>query len=341
MAVGSDNPLLEIKGLNVQIGTGPRRVQAVNGVDLTLQRERTLGVVGESGCGKSVMSLSIMRLLPRQSARVRGQIHFSSAAGGRIDLNKLPPNGAMMRRIRGAEIAMVFQEPMTSLNPVYTVGAQIAEAIRLHDPPSRRQARARAVEMLDWVGIPAAAERARAYPHQLSGGMRQRVMIAMALACRPRLLICDEPTTALDVTVQAQILELLQRLQHEFHTAIILITHDLGVVAESADDVAVMYLGQVVESGPVRTVFAKRSHPYTQGLFRSLPRLESASNGRLHPIPGMVGDPRRLGPGCRFKDRCPVRMPLCDREPPLVQKRGGHQVRCWLAAPEGASVTAR
>lgn len=328
-----DGPLLEIKGLSVWIGEGRDAVRAVDGVDLTVRREQTLGIVGESGCGKSVMSLSVMGLLPRHVSRVRGEILFRSADGRRIDLLKLPADGKEMRRIRGGEIAMVFQEPMSSLNPVYTVGAQISEAIRLHASISKRGAHARAVEMLDLVGIPSPKERAKAYPHQLSGGMRQRVMIAMALSCNPRLLICDEPTTALDVTVQAQILDLLQRLQREFKTSIIMITHDLGVVAGTADEVAVMYLGQVVESGPVRTIFAKQSHPYTQGLLRSLPSL-TGSTKRLQPIDGVVGDSRSLPPGCRFQERCPVRMSICDQEPPLVQKRGDHQVRCWLAAGE-------
>jgi len=320
--------LLEVRELSVRFPSANGWVHAVDGVDLTAFRGRTLGIVGESGCGKSVMSLAVMGLLP-PTARLGGEIVYHRENEAPLDLVQLDPDGSRMRALRGREIAMVYQEPMTSLNPVYTVGAQIDEAIRLHHRVSRRAAREQTVELLARVGMPAPRQRARDYPHQLSGGMRQRVVIAMALACRPRLLICDEPTTALDVTIQAQILELIQSVQKEMGTAVLMITHDLGVVAEVADEVAVMYMGKVVEYGPVRTVFRRRAHPYTQGLFRSLPDPDGGKR-RLEPIPGMVPDPGRLPPGCSFADRCPQRMPRCGEEPPVVKLSGGHTVRCWL-----------
>jgi oligopeptide/dipeptide ABC transporter ATP-binding protein len=282
--------------------------------------------VGESGCGKSVTALSILRLVPEPPGRI---------AGGRVmfqgrDLLALP--AAAMRRVRGKEISMVFQEPMTSLNPVFSCGEQIVEALVLHERLGGRAARARAVELLRLVGIPAPEQRAAEYPHQLSGGMRQRVMIAMALACRPALLIADEPTTALDVTIQAQILELLQRLQDEFGMAVLLITHDLGVVAEIADRVVVLYAGQVVECCDAAAAFQRTRHPYTAGLLASLPRLGSRGE-RLRVIPGQVPDAARFPRACRFHPRCPAADERCRTlDPPLQTLDGSHQSRCWRAA---------
>src|SRR5436309_3555498 len=276
--------LLEVKGLKTHFFTDEGVVRAVDGVDFYINKGETLGVVGESGCGKSVTALSIMRLIATPPGRI---VAGSIAYDGRNLLDLTP---AQMRRIRGKEISMIFQEPMTSLNPVFTCGEQIIETVVLHERIDRRAARARAIDMLKLVGIPAAEQRVDEYPHQMSGGMRQRVMIAMALACRPAILIADEPTTALDVTIQAQILELLKRLQRELGMAVILITHDLGVVAETADRVAVMYAGQVVETADVRAMFRKPLHPYTAGLQASLPRLGGVRD-RLRVIPGNVPNP--------------------------------------------------
>ena len=341
LAIGYDadgDVLLDVRDLRVHFHTERGVVRAVDGVNLTIRRHRTLGVVGESGCGKSVMALAIMGLIPSPAAQITGQILFHRARGDVIDLVQAARKGREMRAVRGAKIAMIFQEPMTALNPVHTVGRQIAEAIRLHQGVGRREARMRAIEMLAKVGIPAPARRVDDYPHQLSGGMRQRVMIAMALACNPELLICDEPTTALDVTVQAQILELMQRLQEEFHMAIVLISHDLGVVAEVVDEVAVMYLGQIVEYGDVRDVFARRAHPYTDALFRSLPVLGSRGKERLKPIEGMVPDAAEVPPGCRFAPRCARRFERCGDPPPLNPLGAGHVARCWLHAVEESAV---
>jgi peptide/nickel transport system ATP-binding protein len=300
-------------------------VRAVDGVSYALERGETLAVVGESGSGKSVTALSILRLVPEPPGRtVDGRILFK----GR-DLLKVSP--AEMRAIRGKEISMIFQEPMTSLNPVFTCGDQIAETLVLHERLDRRSARRRAIEMLELVGIPAPDQRVDEYPHQLSGGMRQRVMIAMALACRPSVLIADEPTTALDVTIQAQILELLKRLQRELGMAVILITHDLGVVAETADHVAVMYAGQVVEFGDVQTIFNRPCHPYTAGLQASLPKL-GVRQESLRVIPGNVPNPARFPTGCRFHPRCPVMLnPDCLADPPVVAFDNGQSSRCVRA----------
>lgn len=324
-------PLLELCDVRVRIGRGPSAFAAVDGVNMAVHSDRTLGLVGESGCGKSMLALAIMGLLP-PVARVSGKILFRRGDGTRVDLAALPPDGPQMRSLRGREIAMVFQEPMRAFNPVYTIGQQISEAVRLHTGMKKAAAWARAVEALHMVGMASPKERAADYPHQLSGGMRQRAMIALAIASGPRLLICDEPTTALDVTVQAQILDLLRSLKATLQTAVVLITHDLGVVAEAADEVAVMYLGQVVERGSVHRVFTNKSHPYTQGLFRSMPPLEGPRQGRLEPIPGSVDDPRSLHRGCRFYRRCPFTMPQCTKEPPVTERRKGHLVRCWLHA---------
>ena len=290
--------LLELRGLTVDFATDDGVVHAVDGIDLALGRGRTLGLVGESGCGKSVTSLAIMGLLPPENAKVGGQVVFE----GR-DLLTLDAH--LIRDLRGARLAMIFQEPMTSLNPSYTIGDQIIEAIQRHQALDKAAARARAIEVLKLVRIPSPEKRIDDYPHKLSGGMRQRAMIAMALACGPQLLIADEPTTALDVTIQAQILDLMRGLRRDTGTAIILITHDLGVVAEMADDVAVMYAGQIVERAAVRDLFARPEHPYTVGLLGSIPRLDEKRE-RLPSIEGRVPDMTRPPDGCRFAARCPA-----------------------------------
>ncbi len=317
-------PLLEVRDLQTHFFTDDGVVRAVDGVSFEINAGETLAVVGESGSGKSVTSLSILRLVPDPPGRiVGGSIHFR----GR-DLAKLDP--AEMRAIRGKEISMIFQEPMTSLNPVYTCGEQIIEAVVLHDRIDRKAARARAIEMLKIVGIPLPEQRVDEYPHQMSGGMRQRVMIAMALACKPALLIADEPTTALDVTIQAQILELLKELQKRLGMAVLLITHDLGVVAETADRVAVMYAGQVVEYCDVQSAFKRTRHPYTAGLLDSLPKLGHEKE-TLRVIPGNVPNPTRFPKACRFHPRCPVAIEKCRTEDPPLMAFGRHLSRCWRA----------
>ncbi len=321
-------PLLQVKGLKTYFFTDEGVIRAVDGVDLTIHRGETLGVVGESGCGKSVTALSVMRLIPQPPGRiVEGQIFYNGQ-------NLLDLSPAQMRKIRGKEISMIFQEPMTSLNPVFTVGEQIAEAIRLHENASRRDAWDKTIEMLRLVHIPNPERRAREYPHQLSGGMRQRVMIAMALSCNPKLLIADEPTTALDVTIQAQILDLLNELKARFHMAVMLITHDMGVIAETAQRVVVMYAAEVVEEAPVGELFKEPLHPYTQGLLRSIPRIDLAATQKrkLETISGTVpilrGD---IKPGCRFAPRCQfARPPHYENTPPLKEIRPGHKVACFL-----------
>jgi oligopeptide/dipeptide ABC transporter ATP-binding protein len=318
--------LLEVRNLKTYFDSDAGIVRAVDGVDFTIKRGEVLGLVGESGCGKSVTSLSIMRLIPQPPGHiVAGTIHFE----GR-DLLQLSPTE--MRHIRGNRISMIFQEPMTSLNPVYTIGNQLCEPLELHQGLSSTEALKRAQEMLELVHIPEAARRLREYPHQLSGGMRQRVMIAMALACNPALLIADEPTTALDVTIQAQILELMKQLQHELGTAIVLITHDLGVIAEMAQRVAVMYTGRIVEYGDVMEVFHNPQHPYTRGLLRSIPRLDSTEDlEELPTIPGTVPNLLRLPPGCPFQNRCSDVRDACRAAvPPLTDVGDGHLVRCVL-----------
>jgi peptide/nickel transport system ATP-binding protein len=319
--------LLEIKGLKTHFHTEEGVIRAVDGIDLRVDRGETLGVVGESGCGKSVTALSIMKLIPMPPGRIAaGQILWE----GR-DLVTLPPS--QMRKVRGKEISMVFQEPMTSLNPVFTIGEQIAEAIRLHEGLGRRDAMAKTVEMLKIVHIPNADRRVKEYPHQLSGGMRQRVMIAMALSCNPKLLIADEPTTALDVTIQAQILDLLNELKAKLGMAVLLITHDMGVIAETTQRVMVMYAGKVVEEAPVKELFKEPLHPYTQGLLRSIPRIDRAAitRERLQAIPGVVPSMLDLPPGCRFAPRCPFAKAVCiEKEPELREVRPGHKVACVL-----------
>jgi oligopeptide/dipeptide ABC transporter ATP-binding protein len=319
-------PLLDVRNLQTHFHTDDGVVRAVDGVSFQLDAGKTLAVVGESGSGKSVTSLSILRLIAEPPGRIAGG---SILFRGR-DLLKL--DSREIRSIRGREISMIFQESMTSLNPVYTCGEQILEAIVLHEKVTRAEARQRAIEMLQLVGIPSPEQRVDEYPHQMSGGMRQRVMIAMALACRPAILIADEPTTALDVTIQAQILELLKRLQAELGMAVLLITHDLGVVAETADDVAVMYAGQVVEACPVNDAFTRTRHPYTAGLLHSLPRLGETQE-TLRVIPGTVPNPVAFPSGCRFHPRCPVAVARCATDAPLLEEiEPGHRVRCWRAA---------
>jgi len=320
----SGEPLLRVSDLQTHFFTDAGVVRAVDGVSFDVYAGQTLAVVGESGSGKSVSALSILRLVPEPPGRIVGGSVFFK---GR---NLLEASAREVRSIRGKEISMIFQEPMTSLNPVFTCGEQIIETLVVHEKIGRRAARQRAIEMLDLVGIPSPAQRVDEYPHQMSGGMRQRVMIAMALACHPAVLIADEPTTALDVTIQAQILELLRRLQREMGMAVILITHDLGVVAETADHVAVMYAGRVVEYCDVRSAFRKPLHPYTAGLQASLPRLD-ATLDRLRVIPGSVPNPARFPVGCRFHPRCPVAQNRCLNDPDLVAIEAGHLSRCFRA----------
>ncbi len=321
-------PLLEIQGLRTVFRSANGDIAAVDGVDLEVPRGRTLGIVGESGCGKSMLSLSIMRLVPPPGRVAAGRVLLE----GR-DLLTL--SGSEMRGVRGGQVAMIFQEPMTSLNPVHPIGLQIIEAIRAHQPGvSGSDLHTRAIAALDRVRIPAAARRFEEFPHQLSGGMRQRVMIAMALACEPKLLIADEPTTALDVTVQAQILDLLRDLQAETGMAIILITHDLGVVAEMADEVAVMYAGRIAERAPAAELFASPQHPYTLGLLGSIPRLDE-DRDRLLSIEGAVPPPFALPQGCRFHPRCVFAEAACEvAQPPLRELAPGHRAACIRAPVE-------
>jgi peptide/nickel transport system ATP-binding protein len=320
--------LLDVRNLKTHFFTDEGVVRAVDGVDMYIDKGETLGVVGESGCGKSVTALSVMRLIPQPPGKiVDGQILYSGQ-----DLVTLPAN--RMRKIRGKEISMIFQEPMTSLNPVFTVGEQIAEAVRLHEGLGRREAMAKTVDMLKLVHIPNAERRVKEYPHQLSGGMRQRVMIAMALSCNPKLLIADEPTTALDVTIQAQILELLNELKSKLHMAVMLITHDMGVIAETAQRVIVMYAAKVAEEAEVGDLFKEPLHPYTQGLLRSIPRidLDAKQKVRLEAIAGTVPTLRGdIAPGCRFAPRCPFTKPVCTEKDPVIKEvKLGHKVSCWL-----------
>ena len=322
-------PLLEVRNLKTYFNADEGVVRAVDGVDFTIEPEKTLGVVGESGCGKSVTALSVMGLIEMPGRVVGGEILYRRN-GKVIDLSKLEQKGSEYRSIRGKEIAMIFQEPMISLTPVYTIGRQIMEAVLLHQDMEKEEAREHVIEMLDAVRMPLPRERFKQYPHQLSGGMRQRAMIAMALSCNPTLLIADEPTTALDVTVEAQVLNLIRRLGKRFKTAMILITHDLGVVASVADDVVVMYRGKIVEASSVRNVFHNTRHPYTQGLMASIPSL-IAEKHRLVPIKGVVPDPLEVILGCDFASRCPQCKDICRTEPPLLKEIvPEHRVACWL-----------
>ena len=318
------NPVLEVKNLETGFFTQRGFVKAVNGVSFSVNPGETLGIVGESGCGKSVTAMSILRLIQDPPGRIlNGEILFQGK-------NLLKIHKKEMENIRGDRISMIFQEPLTALNPVMTVGYQLTEGVRRHRRVSKREAHLLAVEMFKRVGIPDAKSRLTAYPHQLSGGMRQRVMIAMALACEPKLLIADEPTTALDVTVQAQILELLIRLREEVGTSIIMITHDLGVIAEIADRVAVMYAGNIIETAPTRQLFRNPMHPYTIGLIRSIPRIVG-ERSRITTIPGMVPSLWNLPKGCRFAPRCTQSQERCTRMPELHEVEAGHMSRCWNA----------
>ncbi len=317
-------PLLDVRDLRVTFLTDGGDVTAVDGVSFALGADEVLGIVGESGSGKSVTMMSVMRLVPERNTRFEGEVHY----GGR-DLMQLSQRA--MREVRGGEIAMIFQDPMTSLNPVYRVGWQIAEQVREHEGLSAAEARDRAVELLRAVGIPDAEQRVDDFPHHFSGGMRQRVMIAMALSCRPRVLIADEPTTALDVTIQAQILDLIRTLRRETGSSVVLITHDMGVVAELADRVQVMYGGRVVEQGPTRAIFHDPLHPYTWGLLGSIARLDRPRPRRLTAIGGAPQSASETPAGCVFADRCPYRFERCSEPPPLEAKRGpGHLDACHL-----------
>ncbi len=321
----SNGSLLRVSDLKTYFYTDEGIAKAVEGVGFDIRTGETLGIVGESGCGKSVTALSIMRLIPDPPGRiVAGEIWFENR-----DLTRLTQNE--MRRIRGNKISMIFQEPMTSLNPVFTVGFQIAEAIKLHQGYSKKTALDKAVDMLKTVGISSPERRILEYPHQMSGGMRQRIMIAMALSCNPNLLIADEPTTALDVTIQAQILDLMNKLKADFGAAIILITHDLGVIAEMARQVIVMYAGKIVESAELKALFGTPLHPYTQGLLGSIPNEEAImGRKRLNEIPGIVPNLADLPPGCAFHTRCRQRMDTCSRETPeLLEVKDGHKAACW------------
>jgi peptide/nickel transport system ATP-binding protein len=321
--------LLEIRNLRTSFFAAGGEARAVDRVSFSVDAGRTLGLVGESGCGKTMTALSLLRLTPPAARIVGGSILFD----GR-DLLTL--SDAEMRRIRGNAIAMIFQEPMSSLNPVFTVGNQIAEAVRLHQGLGRRGAHQKAIEMLKLVEIPAAERRVGEYPHQLSGGMRQRVMIAMALSCHPRVLIADEPTTALDVTIQAQILDLLAGLQQRLGMAMILVTHDLGIVAERADDVAIMYAGRIVEHAAVDAIFAHPMHPYTRGLLRSIPKVGAAKARRLEAIPGVVPDLLQLPSGCHFRERCARAISRCTAiDPALEELRPAHWTACVRASETG------
>jgi peptide/nickel transport system ATP-binding protein len=325
-------PLLTVNDMSI-VFTSPDEadIEAVRQVDLTLTPGKTLALVGESGCGKSVTARALLRLLDRNAQIRTGEMLFSGKAGN-VDIAQLKPDSPAMRAIRGNQISMIFQEPMSSLSPVHTIGDQIDEIIVLHEGLSPKQARERTISLLDQVGVPGARDRANAYPFELSGGLRQRAMIAMALACTPKLLIADEPTTALDVTTQAQILDLLRQLQDDFGMAMLFITHDLGVVAEVADDIAVMYLGDVVEQGDVFEVFRAPRHPYTQALMNSVPRLQrKAERTRLSPIKGTVPSPKDRPVGCAFTSRCPYAFAPCPTErPERTPVSPGHVARCHL-----------
>lgn len=346
-------PLLQVSNLNTVFPTDNGLVNAVNDVSFSIDRGKTVGIVGESGCGKSITGLSLLQLVPNPGRIEAGEILFyRDDEDIPLDIAQVSPRSKLMREIRGNEIAIIFQEPMTSLNPVFTVGHQIAEAIVLHQDENptllsrlglninTSWTRKLAIEMLERVGIPAPEQRVDEYPHQLSGGMRQRVMIAIALCCAPALLIADEPTTALDVTIQAQVLALMQELQAEIGTAIMLITHDLGIIADMADDVVVMYAGRVVEKGTVDEIFYNPLHPYTRGLLNSIPTLSGNQEKTLQPIPGTVPHPLALPDGCSFQPRCAESIPDCERMPELkmsninnkqaIFQNGNHAVRCWL-----------
>jgi oligopeptide/dipeptide ABC transporter ATP-binding protein len=324
-------PLLEIQDLHTRFHTLDGVINAVDGVDFHVLRGEVLGLVGESGCGKTVTALSILQLLHCPPAEIQGRILFE-------DKNLLELNREEVRKIRGSGISMIFQEPMTSLNPVLKIGEQIAEAVRIHKEMTRRESWRWAVEMLRMVQIPSPRSRSRQYPHKFSGGMRQRAVIAMALSCEPKLILADEPTTALDVTIQAQIMDLMLNLKKEFNTAIVLITHDLGVIAETANRVVVMYAGKVVEEAPVRELFKDPRHPYTLGLLGSIPVIgrKEKTGRRLHEIPGLVPNPLETPQGCRFHPRCNKVMDICrEKEPPMARPSNTRRVSCWLEVEDG------
>ncbi len=329
--ISMSESILSVSNLNVSFPLEEGLLEAVRGVSFEIGAGRTLGLVGESGCGKSVTAQALLRLLPK-SSRIDGEIRFRTAEGSVVDVNTLGLNSGHIRKIRGAEITMIFQEPLTSFSPLYSIGNQIIEQILLHFTSDPERARERAIEMLDKVGIPEAEKRVDAYPFELSGGMRQRAMIAMALSANPKLLIADEPTTALDVTIQAQVLDLMKDLQREFGMSIMFITHDLGVVAEMCDDVAIMYLGKIVEYASVQEVFGNPRHPYTVALLNSIPKLGEANAGKIVPIEGSVPVPMNLKKACNFSERCPyARRGLCDAyEPPLVEVGDRKSVACFL-----------
>jgi oligopeptide/dipeptide ABC transporter ATP-binding protein len=332
--IAADRPLLKIQDLHTRFHTLDGVVNAVDGVDFHVLRGEVLGLVGESGCGKSVTALSILQLLRCPPAEIQGRILFEDE-----DLLRLSKED--IRKIRGSGISMIFQEPMTSLNPVLKIGEQIAEAVRIHKEMNRRESWQWAVEMLRMVQIPSPGSRSRQYPHKFSGGMRQRAVIAMALSCQPKLILADEPTTALDVTIQAQIMNLMLRLKEEFNTAVVLITHDLGVIAEMADRVVVMYAGKVVEEAPVRELFKDPRHPYTLGLMGSIPVIgrKEKTGRRLHEIPGLVPSPLEKPQGCRFHPRCNKVMDICRvKEPPVVRPSETRRVSCWLEAEDGGRI---
>jgi oligopeptide/dipeptide ABC transporter ATP-binding protein len=337
MGENGNEPLVEVRDVRVYFFLDEGTVHAVEGVTFDIGRGKTLGVVGESGCGKSVTSQAIMRIVPSPGEIVSGEIFYHrykpDGSVEKVELTKLDPRGSEIRSIRGNEIAKIFQEPMTSLSPVHTIGNQIMEAIILHQKVGKEEAREKAIEMLSLVGLPQPQQRIDYYAHQLSGGMRQRAMIAMALSCNPSLLIADEPTTALDVTTEAQILELMKGLQEEFGMAIMFITHNLGVIAEMCDDVVVMYLGKEVELATVDETFYEPYHPYTRDLLRSIPRIGTKTGARLHVISGSVPDPYNIPQGCPYHPRCPDFMPgKCDvdREIPFFEIKGNHWARCLL-----------
>jgi oligopeptide/dipeptide ABC transporter ATP-binding protein len=321
--------ILTIENLKTFFTVDKKIIKAVNGVSLYVKRGKTLGIVGESGCGKSITAHSIIRLLPKSANLMEGKIKYWDRESKGIDLSGLKRNCKQMRKIRGKEIGMIFQDPMASLNPVYTIGQQIMERLQQHERISKNEALKRAIDFTSMLGLPTAAERMNDYPHQFSGGMKQRVMIAIAMICNPRLLIADEPTTALDVTIQAQILELMQEVQQKYDTSIILITHNMGIVAEMADDVAVMYMGKIMEYGTIRQIFKNTAHPYTQALLKSVPILGIGERIRLEPIRGNTPDPVDMPLGCEFSPRCDYATEQCKDAPPVTFLEDGHSVRCW------------
>ncbi|MGB4590304.1 MAG: ABC transporter ATP-binding protein [Clostridiaceae bacterium] len=320
--------ILSVKDLKTFFYTNERCNKAINGVSFEIKKGKTLSIVGESGCGKSVTASSIMQLLPDLSRIEEGEIIYHSSEGD-IRIDKLEKNGKKMRSLRGGEIAMIFQDPMTALNPVYSIGFQIRENLKAHTKMTNKEAKDKAIDLLRTMGIPNPEQRANEYPHQFSGGMRQRAMIAMAMSCNPKVLIADEPTTALDVTIQAQIFELMMKLKKDFNTAILLITHDMGVVNEISDDMAVMYMGNIVESGVTKDVIRHPAHPYTKALLQSIPILGKGRNQKLDPIRGSTPDPYQRPEGCQFRDRCDYAGEKCMIMPGEEQADNGHMVRCW------------